>query len=367
MRVLYLYRTDRGAIYEKVNAKETSDFPLYGLIHLQQTGIHAEFFDEDRVLSSYRKSLQRLFHAITNLTGLGWNIGQALNSLRRISDYDLVFATTDSTGLPMAFLKRLGLIKIPLVMASQGLSQSLARRGWNWAFRLHKWSLQAVAHVVYYGWAEGEQLRRAFGVPEDRLSWIPIGVDVSFFTPPYVADAGVAVEDVILSVGLDMCRDYPLLFQVARRLPFRFRIVASRQHAIPREIPPNVELLFDRPLDEIRRWYASSRIVVLPVKPSTYSFATTTLLECLSMEKPVIVSRTDAVGTLDDGYRLKDGLHCVFVPVGDADAISRAINHLWKHPRWGDAIGKRGRRLVEQQYSSRAFATRLATLFQSLS
>ena len=353
------------AIYQKAILKETSDFPLYGLNHLQALGVQADFFDEDRILGHSLKCIQRISRGIVNRTQLGWNIGQAIQSLKRIRDYNLVFATTDSTGLPLAFLKRLGLFETPLVIASQGLCRSLQLKEWNWAFRLHRWSLEAVDHVVFYGWAEGKELHEWFGVPESKLTWLPIGVDDSFFSPE-IFNAELAAEDVVLSVGRDRCRDYPFLLDVARKLPLRFRIITSRQNLAGTDVPANVEVLFDLPVEEVRRHYASSRLVVLPIKSSSYSFGTTVFFEALSMQKPVIVSRTEAVGTGTNGYRVQNDVHCRFVPVGDDEAACRAIDELWGRPELCEAMGRRGRMLVEQEYNTRAFARRLVHLFESL-
>ena len=365
MRVLYLYRSSRMAIYQKALSEETSDFPLYGLNHLRELGVEADFFDEDRTLGNHLKRAQQISRGIIDRTQLGWNIGQAIRSLKRIRDYDLVFATADSTGLPLAFLKRLGLFETALVIASQGLCQSLQLKGWNWAFRLHRWSLEAVDHVVFYGWAEGSKLHEWFNVPESRLTWLPIGVDDSFFSPE-TFNAELATEDVVLSVGRDRCRDYPSLLEVALKLPLRFRIITSRRNLAGTDVPANVEVLFDLPVEEVRRHYASSRLVVLPIKSSSYSFGTTVFFECLSMQKPIIVSRTEAVGTGTNGYRVQNGVHCRFVPVGDGEALCRAIDKLWGDPELCKAMGRRGRMLVEQEYNTRAFARRLVRLFEAL-
>ena len=92
MRVLYLYATSRLPLYQKVRSRKASDFPLYGLNHLGALGVHADFFDEDRVLGGCLKQIQRLARSVTKRTTLGWSIGIAIQTLKRMRDYDLVFA-----------------------------------------------------------------------------------------------------------------------------------------------------------------------------------------------------------------------------------------------------------------------------------
>lgn len=138
LRVLYLYASDRSKILQGVERGEMPDTLLYGLNHMTDIGLRAEFFDDDRRLRPPYRGAQALARLVIRRTEHGWNIGQALQSLHRLRGYDCVFATTDSTGLPLSFLKGLGLWNGILIMASQGLTQSLAKQGWNWGFRLHR-------------------------------------------------------------------------------------------------------------------------------------------------------------------------------------------------------------------------------------
>jgi len=359
MRILFIYRSSRKEIYRLVTTGQASDSPLYGLNHLEELGASTSFFDEDKELGGFVKWIDQFSRKVIIATELGWNIGQAIQSLKRLRNYDLIFATTDSTGLPLAFLKRLGMFPTPLVIASQGLCQFLSIKGWNWAFRLHRWSLKSVDHIMHYGYAEGEQLCRSFGLASDKVSWIPIGIDTRYFSPLPV----IELDDVVLSVGRDRCRDYALLMEVARCLPLRFRVITTPGCLSGISVPPNVEVFFDLPIEEVRRHYAACRFVVLPIKPSSYSFGTTVVLECLNMGKAVIVSKTDAVGEREGGYQLVDGVHCRFIPPGDAGKLCNAIQELWARTDLCNEFGRHGRLLVEDLYNSRAFAKRLSNLF----
>ena len=84
------------------------------------------------------------------------------------------------------------------------------------------------------------------------------------------------------------------------------------------------------------------------------------------MQKPVIVGRTEAVGTGTRGYKIGDGVHYSFVRKGDGKALCRVIDELWAQPDFCLAMGQRGRMLVEREYNTRAFASRLVGLFRSL-
>jgi glycosyltransferase involved in cell wall biosynthesis len=326
-------------------------------------GVAAEFFDEDRRLGFWTGLSQAFARIVIRRTGIGWNIGQALRTLPRLRHYDCIFATTDSTGLPLAFLKRCGILKIPLVVASQGLCNSLDKLGWNRWFGLHKWSMEAVDHFVVYGWSEQHDLCSRFGVPPDKVSWVPFGVDLHYFSK--VMREGQQNNGTILSVGRDRCRDFELLLKVAARLPFKFRLISSRGRLANLDIPGNVDVRYDLTIKELCHEYAVCRFVILPVTESSYSLATTTLMEALNLRKPVIVTRTRAAGDKDGGYGFKNGIHCRFVPVADEKALECAIRELWNDEKMCDRLATAGGEYV-QRFTSKDLAKRVAGIFRSV-
>jgi glycosyltransferase involved in cell wall biosynthesis len=363
MRVLYLYATERSSVQEGAERGMKPDTLLYGLNHMADFGHDAEFFDEDRRLRSPYREAQTLASLVIRQTAHRWNLGQALQSLTRLQDYDCVFATSDSTGLPLAFLKRLGCWQGRLIMASQGLTQSLATQGWNWAFRLHRWSLSAIDHIVVYGWGERQEIIDHFGVPPEKVGWIPVGVDTEFYARCLTRQPDVK-EDVVLSVGRDRCRDFNALFQAAESLPnIPFRIITSRGRFANVRLPANVYVLYELPIQEVVSHYAACRFVVLPVEDSPYSFATTTAFDVMAMGKAVVLSRNRAVGPDGDGYELVDGEHCRFVSAGDAEALSGVIGELWANPGFCDELGRRAQSQVNSMFTTRILAQRLKEVF----
>jgi glycosyltransferase involved in cell wall biosynthesis len=363
MRVLYLYRSSRKQQVGLAIAGSAPDTPLYGLNHLHEFGIDGKFFDSDRELGFLSRLLQHCSQRIIDKTGMGWNIGQALRSLKRQKDVDCFFATTDSTGLPLAFLKKCGVVKRPLVVASQGLSNSVDRFGWNRWFGLHKWSMSAVDRFVVYGWAERNDLCDRFGVPVEKVHWVPFGVDRQYFSR--FSATPEPVSGIILAVGRDNSRDFELFLKVAASVPFRFRIITSRERLVGLEIPKNVDVRYDLTMDELCREYASCRFVVLPVRESSYSFATTTLMDALNMRKAVIVTKTRAAGDRNNGYGFEDGVHCRFVPVGCAGSLEHAVRELWNDQSLCERLGATGEAYA-QQFTTRNLAAKLAGIFREL-
>jgi glycosyltransferase involved in cell wall biosynthesis len=194
---------------------------------------------------------------------------------------------------------------------------------------------------VAYAASEADWLRRWLG-PGARVEFVPFGVDTEAFHP-VVAEP----EFDVLSVGADPRRDFRLLVELAARQPdVSVHIVASRDHArVLGVVPTNVTVETDIPLADVRARLAAARVVALPVSENSYSGATTTLLQAMSMAKAVVVSRTDAIAT---GYGLEDGVNCRFVPPGDGAAFERALLEMLAGADASADLGIRARETVER-------------------
>jgi glycosyltransferase involved in cell wall biosynthesis len=170
----------------------------------------------------------------------------------------------------------------------------------------------------------------------------------------------------VVTVGADPRRDFALLLQIAARRPeVSFRIVASTEHARALlNVPANVAVETDIPLEQVRDRLARARVVALPVRDNNYSGATTVLLQAMAMAKPVVVSRTAAIS---DGYELEDGVNCRLVPPGDAAAFERALLEQVTGADAASALGTRARQTVERSLSWERYTDALWQVLRGIS
>lgn len=288
--------------------------------------------------------------------GYGGDFASVLASLRAANDADVVFATTDTVGIPAVLLKRVGLLRPPLVYASIGLPERLAQLRYRPIRRLYAGALRRAARIVAYAKSEADWLRVSLGPGAPPVLFLPFGVDVEAFSPGSRASEGVDV----VSVGADPRRDFDLLGAVASRNPaLSFGIVATKEHArLLGTLPANVTLESDLSLEQVRDRLAGARVVALPVRRNSYSGATTVLLQAMAMAKPVVVSRTDAIA---EGYALRDGVNCRLVEPGDARAFEQALLETLAD---GDSLGCCARETVQRDFSWRRYTD---TLWEILS
>jgi len=277
--------------------------------------------------------------------GYGGDFASVLASLRRINAADVVLSTVDTVGIPLILLKRVGLVRPPLVYVSIGLPERLVQLRGPRMRRLYRHALRRARAIVAYSASEADWLRDWLGPGAPPVEFIPFGVDIAAFRP-----SGREPDTDVVSVGLDPRRDFELLIAVAVRRPeLRFRIVAGADRARSLgTLPPNVDLEADIALEQVRERIAQARVVALPVRDNSYSGATTTLLQAMAMAKPVVVSRTAAIA---NGYELEDRLNCRLVEPGDEAALEQALVETLTGAEAGGSLGLRARQTVERSFS----------------
>jgi glycosyltransferase involved in cell wall biosynthesis len=97
----------------------------------------------------------------------------------------------------------------------------------------------------------------------------------------------------------------------------------------------------------LKSLYERARLVVVPLKNSLQPSGQTTILQAMSMGKPVIITQTR--GTWTDKFHSND--NCVYVQSDDASDLERAIRELYRDPTAIATIGQRGQETVKEHYT----------------
>lgn len=123
------------------------------------------------------------------------------------------------------------------------------------------------------------------------------------------------------------------------------------------------KLTFQQLLHEYYARSAGSLIIVKKDPTQSGAIGCTELLEVLAMARPVILTRTGALPTEIDVEKAGCGL---FVPPEDPGALAEAIEAIGNDPKRAEAMGQKGRELVERYYNIERFANDLHKFFESL-
>jgi len=171
-----------------------------------------------------------------------------------------------------------------------------------------------------------------------------------------IMDAGLLVAGtVVTAFGVWFIGGTRRFAERNPELSFRIVAGAGRARSLG-ELPANVALETDIPLEQVRSRLAGARCVALPVRDNSYSGATTTLLQAMAMARPVIVSRTAAIAA---GYELEDGVNCRLVEPGDEQGFERALLETLTGAAAARLLGSHARQTVERSFSWERFTDAL--------
>lgn len=339
-------------------------YRLFGLDEILARGAQVRHnLEREGPLPLWARAMASAVNRMLRLTGgYGGDFASAFASLRTANEADVVFATTDSVGIPLILLKRAGLLRPPLVYAAIGLPDRLVELRSRPMRRLYAGAFRRAGTIVAYAESEAEWLRTWLAPGAPAILFLPFGVDVEGFSP----DSRRSEDLDVVSVGADPLRDFGLLSVVAARHPeLRFRIVATKDRARSLgTLPANVTVETNLSLEQVRDSLAAARVVALPVRRNSYTGATTVLLQAMAMAKPVVVSRTEAIA---EGYRLEDGVNCRLVEPGDPDAFDRAVLETLADEEAAASLGIRARETVERSFSWERYTEALWEILSAVS
>lgn len=204
-----------------------------------------------------------------------------------------------------------------------------------WFIRARRLGLLGRARLVVTNQLQltDEQLRVIDGNVVYSQAWIdeqrPAVRERAVFAPlPGDGDfAAVAVEDgAYVFTGGGAGRDFPTLISALRDTGVALRIVTFSRSTLGWDgpLPPGVEVEWTLPPIEFLAHIAAARLVVVPLRDARSDFGQTTVVQALSLGKPVVATRSP--GVVD---YVHDGLEGLLVDAGDVDGYREAVLRLW--------------------------------------
>lgn len=311
---------------------------------------------------------------------LSVSVAQAVLAFMRRGEFDVVFTDAENIGLPLALLFKVCRVRRRHIMIGH-----LPSTRWKHYFFRYLKVQSHIDTIICHSSLQRWMLIQRQGVPAERVVLLPYAVDERFWRPAATLPSGP-----ICSVGLEF-RDYPTLIAAMRGLNVDVTIAAA-SHWSRREneanqvsLPANVHLTALN-YEDLRRLYAQSRFVVVPLKDVDFQAGITTILEAMAMGKALIVTQTRGQR---DVVRGEEGLpppvaggpppgfpelevECgagaaqtgIYVPPGDAVLLRQAIEHLIAHPDRATELGANGRRLIDCLMTLDQYVARITALLR---
>ncbi len=274
----------------------------------------------------------------------------ALAALRRAARYDVILSDGEHVGIPLA-IGLCGLRKdVPHVVIGHHVSTPSKARYFR-VLRAHA----GMSRILVHSHRQAEIATADLGIPASRVAEIPYFADSDFWTarrPPG--------DGVILTVGREH-RDFTTLAEACGDLPVTVSVAVGSLHSpaatwsAPGRWPANFRVEPALRHELLRERYEAASIVVIPVLETDFQAGVTSVLEAMSMGRPVITTAT--AGRAPAVRHGEDGL---LVPPGDRAALRRAVGHLLGDPGERRRLGEAARRSVLERYRLEVFGDALA-------
>jgi len=358
--VTFLYRAGRRARLA-APGEHPGEF-FYGLPQLIERGWNADLLEDcDIGMAPPLRRFARVIGKLAPLLG-GLPIGMAASFFgsgagQRLSQADVLVATTNGMGLALAITKSFGLRpEMNVVLLAMGLLPTNPNRVQQLIFPKVLRQLRLVTLCR----AEQEVLQRL--LPGQRIGCIRFGVDHNFWFPHREAGG----EWFVLSIGNDRHRDYKTLLAAWKPHYPKLKIVTSLS---VRSSAANIDVIHGDwragTLDdsEIRSLYRQSLFVILPIRQTIQPSGQSACLQAMACGKAVILSDIDGLWNRE---LMRNEETILLTPPGDVAALSAAIEVLLRDPGRAERIGAAARTIIEDHLNVDTMADALATVITSV-
>jgi hypothetical protein len=276
---------------------------------------------------------------------------------QELTDEDVIFATGEDVGYPLAFYLRNKPRRPKLVVEVHSPRSPRSR------FALKVLNVaESVDLFVATTWAKIDFVRRYAGLPEDQIRSMHEVTDTGFFTPGPVSPD--KARPIIGSCGLEQ-RDYITLATATADMDVDVRICAvspnatAQKDSFPEIIPDNMVAKYYAWPDLVQL-YRDSDVVAITMRPNLFQAGQTSIMEAMACQRPVIT--TEAEGMVAD-FASEGSVRAV--PEQDAEALRAAIEDLLAHPDTAAELARRGRERVARDFNPESYVQRLAELLRS--
>lgn len=221
------------------------------------------------------------------------------------------------------------------------------------------------------------EVARQFGIPAERSTFIPNGVDPGAFSPQ-IQKTGVCQRyglseqaPVVLCPrrlvpknGVNyLIESLPLIMQSGEKVHFLVAGDGPEREKLKRrtrelQVEPSVHFLGSIPNQEMPHFYAAADLVVLPSLKEATSIAA---LEAMASSRPVVASN---VGGLP--YIIEHEKSGLLVPPADPAVLAGAILRLLDAPGLRQALGHAARRRVEEKFTWDHIASETVQVYERM-
>ena len=238
----------------------------------------------------------------------------------------------------------------PMVLISCYLSEWLTGNDEGLRRRAMEIARGAAAITVFSA-NQVEIVRDAAGVPVERITVIPYGIDIDFYTPADEANRPAithgAGSPYVAAIGKDDGRDWWTFLEAAALTPeIPYRLATAPRMLEGLHVPDNVHFLGEVGHDAYRQLLRDSALVVVPTHDFAYPTGQSVLLETIACGRPAVVTATNAMRDYLSSATAAYALH-------DPRDLARVVSALWRDEPALTRMTMAARPIAEECFSTR--------------
>ncbi len=280
---------------------------------------------------------------------------EALELCRRSRDYDIVVTMGARESLLYGLLCALR-GRPSRQIACEVFVDDPAQAGLLWKMKnsLYRFTLRRAVGLLTNSSAEIATAVRRFGLPRERIIYVPLHTNISNPTPsPY--------DDGFVFTAGATRRDYATFIAAMAGIDVPAILVCPGEYDLPRTIPSHIEVKRDIPRDEYLDLLRRCSFVVVPLIPAERATGQVVVLEAMAHAKPVIA--TQSAGTVD---LIQNRINGLLVPPRDPAALAEAIRELIGNPELRQQMGAAALQRVLREHTIEIHAARKLAAIREL-
>jgi hypothetical protein len=264
MKILYIFKSSE----KNIKLAENFLFPklFYGYFELKKDN-DVRFIDVVKSHNCIIKVYKKLF--------CNDSMSKILkNNIDLFNQYDIVYATTDGIAIEIAKLKKEKLIKTKVI----GNIMSIADNKYQ---NPNLYLLDYLDGIICFSkkiecYLYNNNIR--------NIKFIKFGIDTNFYKK-----TNSKKSNVVLSIGLDLFRDWNTFNKVAKLMPnVEFKVITNNDNRKLFSLS-NITFLGNTSFVQTRNEISKAGLIFLPTQSNHYFSGQTTLFNALSMKKYVLM------------------------------------------------------------------------------